>query len=66
MPGERVGEAVTEIQPGRVTSLAEVVEGLARQVGLLDSKRLDDDSRPAEKHIALADSLRPDLAFEND
>jgi len=46
--GERIGEAVAEIQPRRMTPFSEIVEGLARNVRLLDGERLDDDARPAE------------------
>ncbi len=31
-----------------MAALAEVVEGLARDVGLFDGERLDDDAGPAE------------------
>lgn len=63
--GERIGEAVAEIQSRRVAALAEVVEGLARQMRLLDGERLDEDDGPAEKCIALPDGVRADLAFND-
>jgi hypothetical protein len=64
--GQRVGEAIAEIQSGGVTALAEVVEGLARKVRVLHCDGLDDDAGPAEKHIALANCLRANLAFDDD
>ena len=63
--GERVGEAVAEIQPSRVTPFSKIVEGLARDVSLLDSERLDYAACPAEKHIALAGDFRPGLALND-
>ena len=65
MPGERIGEAIAEIETGWMPALAEIVEGLPCEMGLADSERLDYDAGPAEKHIALADGFRRDLAFEN-
>jgi hypothetical protein len=44
-----VGDAVAEIQPARVAALAEVEEGLAREMRLLDRERFDDDVGSAEK-----------------
>jgi hypothetical protein len=61
--GERIGEAIAEIQPGGVAALAEVEESLPRQVRLLDRDRFDDDASSAEKSIALAASVRPNLTF---
>jgi hypothetical protein len=37
-----------------VPALAEIMECLARNVGLLDRERLNDDSGAAEEHFALA------------
>ena len=66
VPGECIGEAVAEIQPGRVTALAEIMESLAREMSLLHGKRFDDDAGPADKHIALANGFHSYLAFENE
>src|ERR1700733_4823982 len=44
--GERISKAVAEIQP-LDDDLFEIVEGLARDVRLLDCERLDDDICPA-------------------
>src|SRR5271157_5988650 len=64
--GERIGEAIAEIQPGRVAALAEVEEGLARQMRLLNGERFDDDVGSAEKSITLTAGVRPNLAFNDD
>jgi hypothetical protein len=56
--GERLGETVAEIQARRVPPLAEVMEGLPRDVRLVDGERLDDNASPAEEHVALA---HPDI-----
>jgi hypothetical protein len=48
-----------------VAPISEIVEGLARDLRLLDSERRDDDTCPAEKHIALAADLRPGLALND-
>jgi len=64
--GERIGEAVAEIQPGRVAALAKVEEGLARDVRLLDGERFDDDVSSAEKNITLTAGVWPNLAFNDD
>ena len=61
--GERISEAIAEIQRGGVAALAEVKESLPRQVRLLDGHRFDDDASSAEKSIALAASVRPNLTF---
>ena len=45
-----------------MTPLAEVIEGLARQVNLIDGKGLESDSGPTEKHLALATGLCISLA----
>lgn len=49
-----------------MTPFSEIVEGMARDVCLLDGERLDDDSCPAEKHVALARDFRPGLALNDD
>ena len=64
--GERIGEAVAEIQPGRVAALAEIEEGLARDMRLLDGERFDDDVSSAEKNITLTAGVWPNLAFNDD
>jgi hypothetical protein len=64
--GKCIGEAVAKIQPGRMAALAEVVEGLAREMRLLNRERLNDDAGSAEKHIALAEGLGTDLTFDDD
>jgi len=51
--GERIGEAIAEIQPGGVAALAEVKESLPRQVRLLDGDRFDDDASSAEKRAII-------------
>jgi hypothetical protein len=48
-----------------MTPFSEIVEGLARDVRLLDGERLDDDTCPAEKHIALAGDFRPRQALND-
>ena len=49
-----------------MAALAEIKEGLAREMRLFDRKGFDEDARPAEKHIALAACLRPELLFNDD
>jgi predicted RNase H-like HicB family nuclease len=63
---KRIGEAVTEVQSGGVTALAEIEEGLARHVRLLDRYRFDDDAGSAEKYIALTAGVRSNLGFDDD
>jgi hypothetical protein len=50
--GKRIGKAVATVQARRMASLADVVEGLARDVRLLDAERFDDDAGSAEKRVA--------------
>lgn len=50
----------------QVAALAEVEEGLPRQVRLLDGERFDDDAGSAEKNIALTAGVHPDLSFNDD
>ena len=64
--GERIGEAVAEIQPGRVAALSEVEEGLASQMRLLGGKCFDDDVGSAEESVTLTAGFRPNLAFNDD
>jgi hypothetical protein len=47
-----------------VAALAEVEEGLAREVRLLDRERIDDNAGSGNKNIALTASVRPNLSFE--
>ena len=64
--GERIGEAIAEIQPGGVAALAEVEESLPRQVRLLDGDGFDDNAGSAEKSVALTASVRANLTFNDD
>ncbi len=64
--GERIGEAVAEIQPGRVAALAKVDEGLAREMRLLDGERFEDDVGSAEKSTTWTTGVCPNLAFNED
>lgn len=63
--GQRIGEAVTEIQSRGMAALAEIMKGLPRDVGLLDRERLDGDPGAAEKHLTLAVGLRLGLTFKH-
>ena len=49
-----------------MATLAEVEEGLAREVRLLDGERFDDDAGSANKNIALTASVRSNLTFNDD
>ena len=49
-----------------MTALAEVKEGLAREMRLLDGEGFDDDASSAEKNIALAACIRSNLTFNDD
>ena len=64
--GEGIGEAVAEVQARRVATATEVAEGLAREVGLLDSDRLDQDADVAEQRITLLGDLSVELALQDD
>lgn len=64
--GERIGEAIAEVQSGGVAALAEVEECLPRQMRLLDGDRFDGDASFAEKSIALTACVWPNLTFNDD
>ena len=64
--GERIGEAVAEIQSGRVPAFAKVEECLAREVRLLERERFDANPGSAKKNIPLPARVRPNLAFNDD
>src|ERR1700688_2380800 len=64
--GERIGEAVAEIQPGRVTAFAEVVKGLAREMRVLDRHRLDHNANAAKQSVALLEDCHGELALDDD
>ena len=49
---ERVGKTVTEIQPGFVSALAKIEEGLPSQMALLDAHRFDVDRCTADEGSA--------------
>jgi hypothetical protein len=63
--GERIGEAVAEIQPGWMAAFAEVVKGLAREMRLLDSHGLNPDANPAKQRVALLKDFNGELALED-
>jgi hypothetical protein len=65
MLGERIGEAVAEIQPGWVPAFAEVVKGLAREMRVLDSHWFDHDASPAKQRVALPEDFNRELALED-
>jgi hypothetical protein len=50
-PGERVGEAVPEIQPGRMPALTEIEIGLASDLRLVKSNGRDLYSRTPDKSV---------------
>ncbi len=55
--GEGLGEAVTEIHPCRAAALAEVVEGLSRDMRPLDSHGFDHNANAAKQCVALLGDL---------
>jgi hypothetical protein len=63
--GEGIGEAVTEIQPFRVAALAEVVEGLAREMRLLNRHRFDHNANAAKQCVALLGDLNAELTLDD-
>ncbi len=63
--GERIAKHSPKFNLARGDALFEIVEGLARDVRLLDGERLHDDACAAEKHIAWAGALRPSLALND-
>jgi len=63
--GQGIGEAVTEIQPCRVAALAEVVEGLAREMRLLDSHGFDHNANAAKQCVALLGDLNAELTLDD-
>jgi len=48
-----------------MAAFAEIQKGLTRKVPVLDGEWFYEDTRPAEKHIALATGIRPDLTFNH-
>src|SRR5208282_286280 len=62
---ECVREAVAEVQSCLMAPLAEIVKGLAGDMGLFNRKRFDNDAGPAEKHIALSLDLWPGLTLND-
>ena len=62
---ERISEAVTEIQSCRVAALAKVVEGLAREMRLLDSNGFDHNANAAKQCVALLGDLNAELTFDD-
>jgi len=63
--GERVREAVPEVQVGRMAAFAEIKEGLPCEMGMFHSDRLNPNAGSTEKHLALPAGLRPELAFNH-
>jgi hypothetical protein len=63
---EGVRETIAEVQPRRMTALAEVHISLAGDMRLFFSNRLDDDSRPPEESVKLAATLRLRLNLHHD
>jgi hypothetical protein len=63
--GQSIGEAVTEIEPCRVAALAEVVKGLAREMGLLNRLRFDHNANAAKQCIALLGCLNGELTLDD-
>ena len=63
---ERISEAIAEIQPRRVAAFAEVMEGLARDLRLLDGDRLDYHANSAEQRVALPEDVCAELALYDD
>jgi hypothetical protein len=64
--GERIREAVLEIQSGLVTALSEIRIGLPRGMRLLFRDRLDDDSGAPEKGVELPAPALSGLSFNHD
>ena len=64
--GERISEAVAEIQPGRVTAFAEVVKGLAREMRVLESHGFNHNANPAKQRVALPEDFNGELALDDD
>src|SRR5262245_60050664 len=65
-PREGVGEAVTEVEAGRVTALAEVRVRLPGDMGLLLGEGLDDDAGAADQRIELASAAGIGLRLDDD
>jgi len=49
--GQRIGRTIAEVQPGRMSSLAEASEGLARDIRLLLVESNDPDLRLAQGSV---------------
>src|ERR1035438_4302730 len=63
--GEGIGEAVTEIEPRRMAALAEVVEGLAREMRLLNRHRFDHNANATKQCVTLLGGLNAELTLDD-
>ncbi len=59
MPCQRVGAAIAQIQPGRMTTLAEVIIGFSSQSQLCLGKRHDLDASAVKQQIQFPRPFRP-------
>ncbi len=64
--GQRVGEAVTEVEAGRVAPLAEAAERRAGNFGILSGLRVDLYTEPEKKLIQPALTLVSEASLHDD
>jgi hypothetical protein len=62
---QRISETITVIQPGRVTAIAKIVEGLTRDVRMVSGHGLNDNADATKQRITLQKDFCRELTFEH-